>query len=107
MPGSRSDRGNRRKLSTETELALISLWENNPGKPITAIVRMAERQHIFGPSDTIQMASIYRMFQNRARIIEPDKAKDLRRFEVKSCNDAWQSLCRKPELFRPLTGISS
>lgn len=93
MAIARSDKGNRRKLSPETELALITLWEKNPEKPITAIVKMAEKQHLFGPEDTIQMAAIYRMFQHRARIIEPDKAKDLRRFETKFCNDAWQSDC--------------
>ncbi len=93
-PSGRSDKNSRRKLSPETEKALLSLRDKHPEKPLKVIVRMAREQNLFMPGDTIGDSAIYRMFrEHKSKAVDTRGAKDMRRFEVESCNELWMTDC--------------
>ncbi len=87
MPKSRKDKGGYRSLDEETVSTLKNLKKNNPTAPLTTIVKMAA---IEGDTKILEqniMPSVYRVFKNWDNPTE--KAEDLRRFEMESCNDCW------------------
>jgi len=106
VPQRRSDRGQRRKITGETADRLLQLRLENPRIPLTALVKKAEAKGIFSPADTIKMSGIYAFFREHELELDPKAGKDMRRFEADGVMDLWHSICRKPEIFRPLAGIS-
>ena len=91
VPAQRNDRNRRRRLTPETEQALLRLHDQFPDRPLKAVVRMAEQQGLFGAGDTMGMASIYRMFQKHAAESVDRNGKDMRRFEASRVNETWQT----------------
>jgi putative transposase len=88
-PRDRSDKGSRRKLSSETEQALLLFSQQHPTTKITTLVRMAEKQGIFLPSEVVDMSLIYRVFRNHNSKGRNPNDKDMRRLEMEYVNQVW------------------
>ncbi|MFA6682332.1 MAG: DDE-type integrase/transposase/recombinase, partial [Sphaerochaeta sp.] len=88
-PKDRSDKGYRRKLSLETEKALLLFRDKHPKVKISTLVRMAATEGIFLPSETVDMSVIYRMFQGQDLKGKVRGDKDMRRLEMEHVNQVW------------------
>jgi putative transposase len=88
-PSSREDKGQHRSLSSETELALRHFRNEHPDIKLTTLVKMAVKEGLFLPSETVSMPVIYRMFKDYDRNSKAKRTKDMRRFTMASCNDCW------------------
>mgnify|MGYP001222952890 FL=1 len=88
-PKDRTDKGQRRKLSSETEQALLRYGMDHPDIKITTLVRMAERDGIFLPSERVDMSLIYRVFRCHRLKGKVVGDKDMRRLEMEHVNQVW------------------
>lgn len=88
-PKDRSDKGCRRRISSETEQALLVFRQQHPECKITTLVRMAEKQGIFLPSEVVDMTLIYRIFRNQRAKGKVPGDKDMRRLEMEHVNQVW------------------
>jgi transposase len=88
-PRDRSDKGCSRRLSSETEQALLLFSQQHPTTKITTLVRMAEKQGIFLPSEVVDMSLIYRVFRNQNSKGRNPNDKDMRRLEMEYVNQVW------------------
>ena len=106
FPSDRSDCGRQRSINDETLAALLQIRKEKPSFTIKKVVEEACRRNIITKADRIALPTVYRLFRLHAEETQK-KQEDMRRFEVELSNDMWQAICRKPEIFRPLTGIGS
>ena len=88
-PKDRSDKGFHRKLSLETEKALLLFRDKHPKVKISTLVRMAAMEGLFLPSETVDMSVIYRMFQSQDLKGKVRGDKDMRRLEMEHVNQVW------------------
>lgn len=88
-PSSRRDKGQFRKLSSESELALRSLRDEHPDMKLTTLVKLAIREGVFLPSEVVSMSLIYRVFRDYDLQRKAKNTKDMRRFSMEHCNDTW------------------
>lgn len=100
-PASRNDKGKRRRLSPETQDELMRRHRADPRIPIKFLVEQAAEDGVFTSGDTMSMSAIYQFF-SREKKKRDDTQKDTRAYRAPTINDMWQSICRNPELFRPL-----
>lgn len=88
-PRKRSDSGDHRVLSTETELELRRFRDQHPDWKLTTLVSRAAKNGLFLPSEKVSMDVIYRIFSDYTKERKARTAKDMRRFEMENCNDCW------------------
>lgn len=88
-PQTRSDKGEFRKISTETELALRQYKDQHPDWKLTTLVKIAAKEGVLLPSERIPMSVIYRVFKDYNKEKKARNSKDMRRFEMENCNDVW------------------
>lgn len=84
-PGYRKDKGSSRSLDDETQGELISRHRAEPDVPLTTIVRdMEEKGHA-----PINMDAVYRLINEWDSRNKDEVSRDMRRFEMESCNEMW------------------
>jgi hypothetical protein len=88
-PKGRSDKGQRRRISSETAVALLKLREQYPQDKITTLVRRAVNLGIFLPSEQVDMSLIYRIFREQSAKGPIKHDKDMRRLEMEYVNQMW------------------
>jgi hypothetical protein len=88
-PKGRSDKGRRRRISSETSAALLTLREQYPEDKITTLVRRAVNLGIFLPSEKVDMSLIYRIFREQSAKGPIKHDKDMRRLEMEYVNQMW------------------
>ena len=88
-PKGRSDKGQRRRISSETSAALLTLREQYPEDKITTLVRRAVNLGIFLPSEKVDMSLIYRIFREQSAKGRIKHEKDMRRLEMEYVNQVW------------------
>ena len=89
-PQDRGDRGRRRSVDPETEIALVRIKHEHPTWTVPTILHKAVESGILVPNHRVTAATIYRIFKQHGVKRKKQEA-DLRKFEVQVSNDLWQS----------------
>ncbi len=92
MPSLRKDLGTSRKMSQETELALVNLKHKHPKASLPVLIDIARSKKIILPELKISNASIYRIIKKHVSS-DTNSGKDRRKFEAELPNDLWQGDC--------------
>jgi putative transposase len=92
MPSLRKDLGTSRKMSQETELALVNLKHKHPKASLPVLIDIARSKKIILPELKISNASIYRIIKKHVSS-DTSSGKDRRKFEAELPNDLWQGDC--------------
>ncbi len=89
-PKDREDRGRRRSVNPETEIALVRMKQKHPDWTVPIILESAAKTGVIPAIHGITAATVYRIFKEHG-VKKKKEDSDLRKFEVQVSNDLWQS----------------
>jgi transposase InsO family protein len=90
MPKTRSDKGTYRSLDTTVRMAIKQLKDENPNYTVPVIIKKLRHGKIVGPTDKINVATIYRFLRQENVTKVSEDAHDRRRFEAAHPGEIWQ-----------------